>query len=162
MSHEATDFIEKLICDKEDRFGAGASVISDIKNHAWFKGLDWTGLLRSRAPFLPELNSDSDTQYFDEISESQIDEMFRSDGDHDLDGEELDPEVLEMRKRLAFVGFTYRGFGKKLKSKNFMEQNSNIGTEAASSSGSGGLDLSRSGSMVIKDDENDSIIELAQ
>uniref|UniRef100_A0A7N9D5D1 non-specific serine/threonine protein kinase n=1 Tax=Macaca fascicularis TaxID=9541 RepID=A0A7N9D5D1_MACFA len=41
----------------------------EVKQHPFFTGLDWTGLLRQKAEFIPQLESEDDTSYFDTRSE---------------------------------------------------------------------------------------------
>ena len=36
-----------------------------MKAHVFFLGLDWTGLLRQKAEFVPQLETEDDTSYFD-------------------------------------------------------------------------------------------------
>lgn len=38
---------------------------SDVKQHPFFLGLDWNGLLRQKAEFIPQLEAEDDTSYFD-------------------------------------------------------------------------------------------------
>lgn len=42
-----------------------AGSASEVKQHSFFTGLDWTGLLRQKAEFIPQLESEDDTSYFD-------------------------------------------------------------------------------------------------
>ncbi len=35
-----------------------------MKLHAWFAGLDWANLARTKAAFIPALDSPTDTAYF--------------------------------------------------------------------------------------------------
>lgn len=35
--------------------------------HMFFLGLDWNGLLRQKAEFIPQLETDDDTSYFDSM-----------------------------------------------------------------------------------------------
>ncbi|XP_078187722.1 microtubule-associated serine/threonine-protein kinase 2 isoform X17 [Callithrix jacchus] len=42
---------------------------SEVKEHPFFTDLDWTGLLRQKAEFIPQLESEDDTSYFDTRSE---------------------------------------------------------------------------------------------
>ena len=42
MSAPATDVLKRLLCDADNRLGANG--IAEIKNHAFFKGLDWANL----------------------------------------------------------------------------------------------------------------------
>ncbi|XP_048377896.2 microtubule-associated serine/threonine-protein kinase 1-like isoform X5 [Stegostoma tigrinum] len=41
----------------------------EVKQHAFFKDLDWTSLLRQKAEFIPHLESEEDTSYFDTRSD---------------------------------------------------------------------------------------------
>lgn len=50
----------------------------EVKQHPFFTGLDWTGLLRQKAEFIPQLESEDDTSYFDT----------RSDRYHHVDSED--------------------------------------------------------------------------
>lgn len=38
---------------------------TEVKMHMFFVGLDWNGLLRQKAEFIPQLETDEDTSYFD-------------------------------------------------------------------------------------------------
>ena len=59
LSVESEDLIRKLLCDAESRL-----TVDQIKAHPFFAGVDWPNLRRSRAPFIPELTSITDTSYF--------------------------------------------------------------------------------------------------
>lgn len=37
----------------------------EVKHHSFFHNLDWNGLLRQKAEFIPQLESEDDTSYFD-------------------------------------------------------------------------------------------------
>ncbi|XP_070797475.1 microtubule-associated serine/threonine-protein kinase 2 isoform X4 [Pituophis catenifer annectens] len=41
----------------------------EVKQHRFFKDLDWNGLLRQKAEFIPQLESEDDTSYFDTRTE---------------------------------------------------------------------------------------------
>lgn len=45
--------------------GASAGGTHEVKQHAFFWGLDWAGLLRHKAEFVPQLEAEDDTSYFD-------------------------------------------------------------------------------------------------
>ncbi|MEQ2300914.1 hypothetical protein AMECASPLE_030690 [Ameca splendens] len=47
----------------------GAGGASEVKQHQFFHNLDWNGLLRQKAEFIPQLESEDDTSYFDTRSE---------------------------------------------------------------------------------------------
>ncbi|XP_056678648.1 microtubule-associated serine/threonine-protein kinase 1 isoform X8 [Monodelphis domestica] len=49
------------------RLGAGGAF--EVKEHSFFRELDWTGLLRQKAEFIPNLESEDDTSYFDTRSD---------------------------------------------------------------------------------------------
>lgn len=63
ISPECKDLVDRLLqldpCDRFGHRGAG-----EIKLHTWFKGLDWTTLARTKAAFIPCVESETDTSYF--------------------------------------------------------------------------------------------------
>uniref|UniRef100_A0A3B3RPA3 non-specific serine/threonine protein kinase n=1 Tax=Paramormyrops kingsleyae TaxID=1676925 RepID=A0A3B3RPA3_9TELE len=86
---DAQDIISKLLRQSPlDRLGTGSAF--EVKQHRFFTGLDWTGLLRQKAEFIPQLESEDDTSYFDT----------RSDRYQHLDSEEdtNDDKLVEMRQ----------------------------------------------------------------
>ncbi|XP_012504495.1 PREDICTED: microtubule-associated serine/threonine-protein kinase 2 isoform X2 [Propithecus coquereli] len=65
---EAQDLTSKLLHQNPlERLGTGSAY--EVKQHPFFTGLDWTGLLRQKAEFIPQLESEDDTSYFDTRSE---------------------------------------------------------------------------------------------
>ncbi|XP_056287784.1 microtubule-associated serine/threonine-protein kinase 4 isoform X3 [Pseudoliparis swirei] len=50
-----------------ERMGAGGA--GEVKQHQFFHNLDWNSLLRQKAEFIPQLESEDDTSYFDTRSE---------------------------------------------------------------------------------------------
>jgi len=46
-----------------ERLGSGGA--HEVKDHVFFDGIDWHGLLRQKAEFVPQLEHDEDTSYFD-------------------------------------------------------------------------------------------------
>uniref|UniRef100_A0A8C8S3K2 non-specific serine/threonine protein kinase n=1 Tax=Pelusios castaneus TaxID=367368 RepID=A0A8C8S3K2_9SAUR len=65
---DSQDLITKLLrhCPLE-RLGTGGA--HEVKNHSFFHNLDWNGLLRQKAEFIPQLEAEDDTSYFDTRSE---------------------------------------------------------------------------------------------
>ncbi len=64
MSAECRDLIDALLqVDPDIRLGHGGA--SELKEHPWFAGLDWDNLARAKAAFVPQLDCESDTSYFD-------------------------------------------------------------------------------------------------
>lgn len=43
----------------------------EVKQHPFFRTLDWAGLLRHKAEFVPQLEAEDDTSYFDSEYQSQ-------------------------------------------------------------------------------------------
>jgi len=74
LSPEAEDLIRKFCCDKKDRIGRNG--VDEIKNHPFFKGIDWDNIRCSNGPFVPKLEHPLDTSNFPEydidVKDSQI------------------------------------------------------------------------------------------
>ncbi|KXZ54565.1 hypothetical protein GPECTOR_4g630 [Gonium pectorale] len=70
MSAECRDLIDKLLhpnpLKRLGHRGAG-----EVKLHSWFEGLDWTGLVRNKAAFIPTIEDETDTSYFESKHVSQ-------------------------------------------------------------------------------------------
>ncbi|XP_006000152.1 microtubule-associated serine/threonine-protein kinase 1 isoform X3 [Latimeria chalumnae] len=65
---DAQDLITQLLRQNPlERLGAGS--VLEVKHHQFFHNLDWNGLLRQKAEFIPQLESEDDTSYFDTRSE---------------------------------------------------------------------------------------------
>ncbi|XP_026733791.1 microtubule-associated serine/threonine-protein kinase 3 isoform X3 [Trichoplusia ni] len=61
---EARAIITELLArNPRDRLGTGGT--HQVKDHIYFCGLDWNNLLRRKAEFIPQLENDEDTSYFD-------------------------------------------------------------------------------------------------
>ncbi|KAG8499023.1 hypothetical protein CXB51_005439 [Gossypium anomalum] len=67
LSAEAKDLIRKLLCNVEQRLGTKGAY--EIKAHPWFKDIEWDRLYQIEAAFIPEVNSDLDTQNFEKFEE---------------------------------------------------------------------------------------------
>ncbi|XP_077580047.1 microtubule-associated serine/threonine-protein kinase 3 isoform X1 [Stigmatopora nigra] len=88
---DAQDLITRLLRQSPlERLGTAGT--TEVKMHMFFLGLDWNGLLRQKAEFIPQLETDEDTSYFDTRSErySHLD----SDDDETND----DESSLELRQ----------------------------------------------------------------
>ncbi|XP_042660411.1 microtubule-associated serine/threonine-protein kinase 4 isoform X2 [Tyto alba] len=65
---DAQDLITLLLRQNPlERLGTGGAY--EVKQHQFFRGLDWNSLLRQKAEFIPQLESEDDTSYFDTRSE---------------------------------------------------------------------------------------------
>ncbi|CAL3966362.1 unnamed protein product [Diplocarpon coronariae] len=71
VSSEAKDLMNKLLCleprdrlgaNNDDKFPCGGE---EIRNHAWFEGMNWEKLLEDDAQFVPAPENPEDTEYFD-------------------------------------------------------------------------------------------------
>jgi serine/threonine protein kinase len=79
ISNEAKDLIMRLCCDQHHRLGRGG--VSEIKNHPFFKGIDWDNIRELNAPIVPELKDQYDTKYFDTFEDEQeFDNIQKKDG----------------------------------------------------------------------------------
>ncbi|KAM6938454.1 microtubule-associated serine/threonine-protein kinase 2 isoform 3-T3 [Lycodopsis pacificus] len=79
LPQEAQDLISRLLRQNPlERLGTGSAF--EVKQHSFFTELDWNSLLRQKAEFIPQLESEDDTSYFDT----------RSDRYHHVDSEEED------------------------------------------------------------------------
>ncbi|XP_010137166.1 PREDICTED: microtubule-associated serine/threonine-protein kinase 4, partial [Buceros rhinoceros silvestris] len=65
---DAQDLITLLLRQNPlERLGTGGAY--EVKKHQFFRNLDWNSLLRQKAEFIPQLESEDDTSYFDTRSE---------------------------------------------------------------------------------------------
>ncbi|KAN0061854.1 hypothetical protein ACQY0O_005847 [Thecaphora frezii] len=103
--------------------GAGASAstglqdgVDELMSHPWFRGIDWKGLHQAKAPYRPALSHAADTKHFeDDIEDEPLPapgaaENPNADQPRDpmLRDKEQGQKLLEMRKQLAFVGYTFK------------------------------------------------------
>ncbi|KAF2085191.1 serine/threonine-protein kinase cot-1 [Saccharata proteae CBS 121410] len=104
LGPQAQDFIKALINEPDKRLGRVGGA-HEIKQHAFFRGVNWDGLRRIRAPFEPKLSSNVDTQYFpiDEIDQHDNSAALRAQTA--TQGEDLAAEM-----SLPFIGYTYKRF----------------------------------------------------
>jgi serine/threonine protein kinase len=59
----ARDLVQRLL-EKRPELRLGARGASEIKDHEYFKGVNWTTLLQTQPRFVPRLDSTTDTSYF--------------------------------------------------------------------------------------------------
>ncbi|KAM0819553.1 putative Protein kinase domain-containing protein [Seiridium cardinale] len=136
ISHRCMELLSQLICEKELRLCSkryqdfrGYAVYpqdaEDIKAHKWFRDIPWDRLHLISPPFVPHISSLADTHYFDEEepisdwSESQASnettETVRKNGNKErkrprdrlLRDRQTKETVMEIRKRSAFLGYTW-------------------------------------------------------
>ncbi|XP_034558536.1 microtubule-associated serine/threonine-protein kinase 3 isoform X2 [Notolabrus celidotus] len=87
---DAQDLITRLLRQSPlERLGTGGT--SEVKMHVFFLGLDWNGLLRQKAEFIPQLETEDDTSYFDTRSERYC--HLGSDDDDETNDDESSLEL---------------------------------------------------------------------
>ncbi|KAF8577309.1 kinase-like protein [Ramaria rubella] len=84
-----------------------------IKAHPWFRGIDWVNIRKYPAPFRPELQNPEDTRHFDgDIPAEPLAPANGAPADATRDPMLRDKvhgaDILEVRKALAFAGFTHK------------------------------------------------------
>eukprot|EP01103_Thecamoeba_quadrilineata_P010799 TRINITY_DN242_c1_g2_i1.p1 TRINITY_DN242_c1_g2~~TRINITY_DN242_c1_g2_i1.p1 ORF type:complete len:1288 (+),score=242.18 TRINITY_DN242_c1_g2_i1:64-3927(+) len=63
ISKEAWLLVQNLLCDSSSRIGKNG--LSDFKKLSIFDDIDWKNLRAAKPPFIPELESEEDTTYFE-------------------------------------------------------------------------------------------------
>jgi serine/threonine-protein kinase RIM15 len=64
ISAEARDLMDRLMCyDPMQRLGARGA--GEVRQHAFFAGIDWATVATSEASFVPEITDPESTDYFD-------------------------------------------------------------------------------------------------
>ena len=85
----------KLICDRSVRLGKNG--LSDFREHPFFAGIEWETIRDQVPPYIPEIESPTDTSNFpDQLEEYRIIKDPPPTGNNIFTG-----------KHLPFVGFTY-------------------------------------------------------
>ena len=66
----AQNLVESLLQhEPQNRLGsASRGGVAGVKEHDFFRSVDWHMLLRQKAQFVPELHGEDDTSYFDSKS----------------------------------------------------------------------------------------------
>ena len=93
MSKEAEDLIFKMVRGDNSRLGKNGA--NEIKNHPFFRGVDWENIRSTKAPFIPELKNDYDSSYFETLEENK-DDPFYPIGKS------------KKRKEVEYIGYTYK------------------------------------------------------
>jgi len=61
------------MCDQDERLGANG--VEEIKSHPFFAGIDWDRLQDMQAPFVPDLEDETDTKHFAEFPLMEEDKL---------------------------------------------------------------------------------------
>lgn len=103
LSNRTWNFITTCINSRSKRF----SNIKDIFEHQYFGEVDWQTLRDTKAPFVPELDSETDAGYFDDFSNEADMAKYKEVHEKQMALETMAEREEEMSKSL-FVGFTFR------------------------------------------------------
>ncbi|KAF2499380.1 serine/threonine-protein kinase cot-1 [Lophium mytilinum] len=103
LSKRTWDLITRLVASKTSRFRG----ISEIHAHQYFAEVEWDKLREQRAPFVPELDSETDAGYFDDFSNEADMAKYKEVHDKQTALEKMEERGEEMKKHL-FVGFTFK------------------------------------------------------
>jgi len=87
LSRNAKDLIKRLICGRKDRLS-----FDEIKEHAFFKNVNWDSLRDDKAAIVPRVTSDIDTQNFDKFEDLPVSE------EHELSADASQ----------SFIGYTFK------------------------------------------------------
>ncbi|KAL6917797.1 hypothetical protein ACHAPO_000397 [Fusarium lateritium] len=103
LSNRTWNFICTCINSRSRRF----SNITDIFAHQYFAEVEWDVLRQTRAPFVPELDSETDAGYFDDFTNEADMAKYKEVHDKQQALETMAEREDQMSKSL-FVGFTFR------------------------------------------------------
>lgn len=103
LSKRTWDLITRLITTKSARFRG----IGQIHQHEYFAEVNWEELREQKAPFVPELDSETDAGYFDDFSNEADMAKYKEVHEKQTALENMADRDEKMNKGL-FVGFTFR------------------------------------------------------
>jgi serine/threonine kinase 38 len=94
LSADSKDLIQKLICDASSRL-----TFDSIKTHKFFKLVKWDSQRNVKAPIVPGVTSDVDTQNFDKFE--AMPEAEDTDSGNTISSKHTDANQ-------SFIGYTYK------------------------------------------------------
>ncbi|KAI4273352.1 MAG: hypothetical protein LQ337_004679 [Flavoplaca oasis] len=103
VSNRTWDLITRCVNSQSKRF----KNINEIYKHLYFAEVDWSKLKEQRAPFVPDLDSETDAGYFDDFSNEADMAKYKEVHDKQTALENMADRDEKMGKGL-FVGFTFR------------------------------------------------------
>ncbi|KAI4194357.1 MAG: hypothetical protein LQ346_003713 [Caloplaca aetnensis] len=103
LSTRTWDLVTRCVNSKSKRF----KNINEIYTHTYFAEVDWPRLREQRAPFVPELDNETDAAYFDDFSNEADMAKYKEVHDKQMALENMADREDKMSKGL-FVGFTFR------------------------------------------------------
>jgi protein-serine/threonine kinase len=102
--------MSSLICNSENRLGRGGA--QEIKQHSFFRGVEFDSLRRIRAPFEPRLTSAIDTTYFptDEIDQTDNATLLKAQQAARNNSQVAAQQEESPEMSLPFIGYTFKRF----------------------------------------------------
>lgn len=96
LSADAKDVIRSLLCAASGRLGRNG--VDDFKAHPFFAAVDWDTIADAKAPYTPEIHSETDTSNFEEVERDTTPTVQRPANARAFVG-----------LHLPFAGFTFTG-----------------------------------------------------
>lgn len=106
LSPEAEDLIRSLLTSSDRRLGRNGGA-NEIKQHPFFRGVDWETIRRVDAPFIPKLRSITDTRFFPTDELENVPDSPAMTRAHQQQQHGAGENVKE---DLPFIGYTYSRF----------------------------------------------------
>ena len=104
LSDTAWDIVVRLINTPERRYNS----LSEVQNHPFFRGTDLLRMREVPAPFIPQLESDVDTGYFDNFDDPADMAKYKEVQDKQRHVEALEGKGSALEGgRGMWVGFTF-------------------------------------------------------
>lgn len=100
LSPEATDLILRLMSEADVRLGKNGA--DEIKQHPYFRGVDWQNMRAVKPPNIPVFTSEISNENFDKFDEEKLALEERKFSKRNLYGG-------KHKFDLDFIDFTYKG-----------------------------------------------------
>ncbi|KAH3667745.1 hypothetical protein WICMUC_005277 [Wickerhamomyces mucosus] len=111
LSPEAENLIRRLLTNSEHRLGRHGGA-QEIKNHPFFRGVDWNTIRKVDAPFIPKLKSITDTRFFptdelENVPENPV--LVKAERERQKNPNSANTNG-DSKEDLPFIGYTYSRF----------------------------------------------------
>lgn len=105
LSPEAESLIRSLLTSSDKRLGRHGGA-EEIKQHPFFRGVDWELIRRVDAPFIPKLRSITDTRFFPTDELENVPDSPAMSRAH----QQVEATGQNTKEDLPFIGYTYSRF----------------------------------------------------
>ncbi|KAF8003439.1 hypothetical protein HF325_002684 [Metschnikowia pulcherrima] len=106
LSPEAEDLIRSLLTSSDRRLGRNGGA-NEIKQHPFFRGVDWETIRKVDAPFIPKLRSITDTRFF---PTDELENVPDSPAMSRANQQQQQGSGENAKEDLPFIGYTYSRF----------------------------------------------------